>query len=700
MKRLSKTPSTARREPPQSGSRTSQAEVRAESGRPGWTRWAARADWADWKMALGVFLAALLVRVLYLLEFRRSPFFPVLLGDSQSYDQWAQRLAAGDWIGKVVFYQSPLYPYLLGVLYEIVGRDLVVARLLQGLAGAAGCALIAFAATRVFGARAGLVSGLLLAVYAPAIFYDSLIQKTSLDFLLSSALVCLIAVPVETFSNRRYWSIGLVTGALCLNRENAMFLVPLVLLWAWRREPSRRQPVLWLLFGFGLVIAPVTARNWAVGRELVVTTSQFGPNLYIGNNPEANGYYQPLLPGRGSPEFEQRDAIALAEKDAGRALNHTEVSHYWQRRAWNWMKENPGRWLELTGRRFLLFWNALEVMDTEDLGTHAGHSAVLRGTRFAFHFGLLAPLALVGLWAFRSRWREFGIFLGILGVYTLSVALFFVIGRYRYPLVPILALFAGAGAVHLATLVKSGNWRGLGPAAALLGILVVAMNLPLGSPAEMGALTRANYARAFAETGNREAAIGLYREALALTPGAPRVASALGAELAQVGRFAEAKPYLEQALLAEPDLAAAHNSLGSVHAAAGEQERAIAEFAAAAEAEPESAVFAFNLGTALSIAGRLDESIRQFSRAAALDPENAAIRNNLGIALARAGRIEESVAQLETAARLQPANPDTARNLSRARDMLQSFREAPRGEVGDPRAAGPSRSGRVGPGFW
>lgn len=647
--------------------------------------------WTGTRLAVGIFVAALLVRLAYLLEFSRSPFFALLLGDSESYDRWAQRLAAGDWLGKTVFYQSPLYPHLLGVLYELVGRDLLVARLLQSIAGAAGCSLIAYAAARVFGPREGLISGLLLALYAPAIFYDSLIQKTSLDFLLAAALVCLVAVPAAEFSSRRFLAVGLVTGAICLNRENALLLVPLVLFWAWRREPTRRSSVAWLLLGFTLVIAPVTARNWVVGRELVLTTSQFGPNLYIGNNPGADGYYQPLLPGRGGPEFEQRDAVALAEKAEGRALSHTEVSHYWQRRAWSWMKENPGRWLELTGRRFLLFWNALEVMDTEDLGTHAERSVVLRWTRSLFHFGLLAPLAFLGIWLARARRREFTLFLGVLGVYALSVSLFFVIGRYRYPLVPILALFAGPAVVHLAAGLRRRDWRGLGPAAILLAVFAMATNLPLGSPAEMGALTRANYARALSEAGRSEEAIALLLQALALTPGVPRLNAALGAELARQGRFAEARPVLEQALRADPALAPAHNAMGSVLAASGEQETAIAEFRVAAEEEPENAIFAFNLGTALSVAGRLEEAIRQFSRAAELDPDNAGIRNNLGIALARAGRLAESVEQLERAARLQPANEDTARNLDRARGLLQRAHAAPAGG-GEPHVPEHSRS--------
>ena len=70
-----------------------------------------------------VFLAAFLVRLGGALELGSGPVGQVLLGDGRQYDLWAQRLAAGDWLGDEVFYQAPLYPYFLGVLYQTFGRS-------------------------------------------------------------------------------------------------------------------------------------------------------------------------------------------------------------------------------------------------------------------------------------------------------------------------------------------------------------------------------------------------------------------------------------------------------------------------------------------------------------------------------------------------------------------------------------------------
>src|SRR5262245_38493806 len=66
-------------------------------------------------MALAVIAGfALVVRLIYLWQIRDAPFFTLLMGDSKGYDEWARRIAAGDWIGSDVFYQAPLYPYFMG----------------------------------------------------------------------------------------------------------------------------------------------------------------------------------------------------------------------------------------------------------------------------------------------------------------------------------------------------------------------------------------------------------------------------------------------------------------------------------------------------------------------------------------------------------------------------------------------------------
>lgn len=142
------------------------------------------------------FLVALTLRLIHIWQIRSSPFFDVLLGDANGYDQWAQRLAGGDWIGSDVFYQAPLYPYFLGVLYALVGRDLLGVRIIQAVIGSASCVLLAMAGARLFSRRVGLIAGLALALWAPAIFFDGLLQKSVLDLFFLCAALYLISTIV------------------------------------------------------------------------------------------------------------------------------------------------------------------------------------------------------------------------------------------------------------------------------------------------------------------------------------------------------------------------------------------------------------------------------------------------------------------------------------------------------------------------
>ena len=124
---------------------------------------------------------ALAVRFFYLWEIHDAPGFTRLVGDGVVYDDWARALAAGDWLGQGIFYQAPLYPYFLGVLYAVFGHDLLAVRIVQCILGALACALLGAAGSRLFCHTIGVFSGILLAVYPTAFFADGLIQKSSLD---------------------------------------------------------------------------------------------------------------------------------------------------------------------------------------------------------------------------------------------------------------------------------------------------------------------------------------------------------------------------------------------------------------------------------------------------------------------------------------------------------------------------------------
>jgi hypothetical protein len=114
-----------------------------------------------------------------------------LMGDSAA-DEWAQRIAGGDWLAGRVFYRRAL-PRISWASSIRCGPLFLLAGLVQAAIGSASCVLVALATARLVSRRAGIAAGLILALYAPAIFFDGLLQKSVLDVFFVSLALWLIA---------------------------------------------------------------------------------------------------------------------------------------------------------------------------------------------------------------------------------------------------------------------------------------------------------------------------------------------------------------------------------------------------------------------------------------------------------------------------------------------------------------------------
>jgi tetratricopeptide (TPR) repeat protein len=631
--------------------------------------------------AVAIFLAALTVRLVHLFQIRRAPFFELLMGDARSYHTWAQRIAAGDWIGSDVFYQAPLYPYFLGLTYAVFGETLITVRLLQAVIGSLACVLLGFTAWRLFSRQAGLAAGLMLAFYAPAIFFDGLVQKSVLDsFLICLTLALLTGLVAQATPPVRWLFVGVTLGCLTLSRENALVLAVAILVWMpWheRRLPTARvvQDAGWLLAGLAIVLLPVAARNKFVAGEFHLTTSQFGPNFYIGNNDTSSGVYQPLRFGHGDPVYERQDATELAQQATGRTLTAGEVSGYWTRRALEYIRTRPGDWLELTGRKIALIWNSAEVADTEDELTYADWSLPLRVASRVWHFGILAPLALFGVWTTWPRRGELGLFYLLPAAYVLTLVAFAIMARYRYPLVPFLILFASAGVANVGRLLEATPRQLLSGLVAVVAFAVFC-NWPVYSMAAMRSITDANVGTELQAQGKVDDAIALYRAALVRDPNDALTYSNLGTALAAKGRLEEAIAQYQRAIDLAPNDADNHYNLANALTAQGKLSDAVNQFQAALRIDSGFADAHLNLGNALTALGRSAEAAVHYRRAMELRPQMVEPVNNLGLVAAQQGRLDEAIALFQRALAIDPDFADAHSNLASALAQKGAFPEA------------------------
>ncbi|MDJ0840889.1 MAG: tetratricopeptide repeat protein [Acidobacteriota bacterium] len=632
-------------------------------------------QWTDRRFTLALFVGALLLRLIYIVEISGTPMAGVPIGDGESYDLWARDIAAGNWLGSEIFYAAPLYPYFLGVLYAVFGPNLIVVRCVQALMGAAACLMIRDASARFFDEKTGRLAGVLTAIYPTAVYFDGLIQKTSLAFFLFSCLLFILGRLKQQPGPQLTLAAGLLLGLMGITRENALILLPVLLLWFWvvfsKEPPVKRAAYTALLpAGLILVVLPVTIRNQVVAGEFTLTTSNLGTNLWIGNNPEADGCYAPLRFGRSDWKFERLDATELAEEEAGRDLTPAGVSAFWRDKTLSAIADDPGRWLMLMGRKMLLVWNAVEIADTEDIYTYSGWSVLLGLLLLVFHFGILCPLAAFGIWQTRTRWRELWPLYLIAAAYAGSVVLFFIFDRFRFPVVGVLLPFAAAG---LVTLRDSWSNRrnecliGLGIALAV----AIMTNLPLLPRADFTANSHVNVGNVLAREGDYQGAVAEFEKALAANPNLYLARIALGNAYVNTGQVQKALPHLQKAVDLNPNAPQAQSQLGLVQLVRGETRKAVASFRKAVTLDPDLQEALNNLAWVL--ATDPDETLRDGAEAVALaerardlsQGKNAGYLDTLAAAYARAGRFQDAVAAAEQAIALaeQQGDRDKAQKI-------------------------------------
>jgi tetratricopeptide (TPR) repeat protein len=532
---------------------------------------------ADWPLSL-VLVLSLAVRFAHLAFLQGSPFFTQLVLDARFYDAWAQRLAAGRWIGDAAFWVDPLYAYFLGFFYVIFGHGPLLPRVLNALLGTATVLVVALVARRLWSSRAAAVFGALaVAFFIPAIHYEGQPEKTALSIALIALGLALFLRTGATRDLRAVLSAGLVTGLAVLARGNALIFVPagaLALGLGWERDdldvgeplprPQRMRRAGVFLAASVSVIGLATAHNYAASRELVLTTTNLGVNLYIGNH-DGNeyGYYSepPFL--HPDTRTELSNFREEAERRTGRPMGDAELSRYWRDQAWEAVTADPGLAIRRTLHKLQLALNDHDVPDSEDIALVAEWSPVLRSP--ALRMGGLLPLALLGAAAGWRR-RRVRVVVVVAGLYLATLLPFFIMGRLRVQLVVPMAVLA-AGAVPW--LVQVGRARDRAALTWSVALLLLGGLAAFYQPDWMEqrissglAIGWNNLGASFTESGDEQAATQAYERAVATNDASvPAALRTLGDIYLRRREYARAEAHMRRVMELRPDSRSARAAL-------------------------------------------------------------------------------------------------------------------------------------------
>lgn len=584
------------------------------------------------RWAIVIFIVALVLRLIYLVEFSQTVLFSASIMDMKYHHQWAMAIAGGESFVDGSFFRAPFYPYLLGFFYSLFGSGDWAARILQMLMGSFSAVLVFLIGLRLFDRRTAIIAGLITAAFGTLIFYSGQLLIPTLVILLNLASILFLVRAVEKPTASDLFLAGLCLGASAIARPTILLFAGVVLIWLiYHRRRWHLKTLHVILYGLGLIlpIIPVTAHNYAASGELTLIGTYGGLNAYIGNNAESDGVSAKLPGARRDWWGMMNDASRIAEQESGRSLTDAEQSGFWYRKTLSEIINDPIIFLGHLMRKAILLGQGMELSNNFDLYFFAHQSTLLKlliWRQFLFlPWGLLVPLAIMG-WMLIGEWtRPRQVLRLFIITYVVSVVLFFVTARYRLPLAPPLILLAAYAIARFPSIVKKQSKIRLLPIAATFVIALVVCNVDL--------------------FGYGKQNDGQAYYTLALMHG-------------QRGEPDRQEYYYRRALDEDTTIAEAYSNLGLILSGRGKHDSAVGLLEQSASLTYGSYVMLYNLGYVSMKAGQIERARNLFNDVLREVPAHVSAANNLGLTYIRAGQLDSSLEVYGTLVQNVPLAPE------------------------------------------
>jgi 4-amino-4-deoxy-L-arabinose transferase-like glycosyltransferase len=347
---------------------------------------------------------------------------------------------------------TPIYPYLIAGIFKLWGIYSATAHVIIQTMNCAFSALTIFPiygiAKRTFGSGVAVSASWIWVFLPTALYYPMIwVWDTTLLALIFS-LIFWATLAMRGKSSMRSWLgySGLWVMGVLIN-PSILSLFPLFVIWlVWE---LRRAKVAWLkpvtaaLLLFAICLVPWTVRNYRVFGKLIVLRSNFGLELWLGNNLQVTDtsaqWQHPSSDREEAAKYVRMGEIAyMAEK---------------QREAVSHMRSHPAETLNMVFRRFEMNWLAFSDSPV-DVWMNGD-----RNTRFFLALNcLLSVGCLVGvLVAQRARLPEAVPYAMVLLIFPAVFYLTHASLRYRFPIDPIILILATGAAAHALSLARHRN---------------------------------------------------------------------------------------------------------------------------------------------------------------------------------------------------------------------------------------------------
>ena len=418
-----------------------------------------------------------------------------LPGSFRKYSLAAEQYLAGELPGERLVDFSAFYFHLSVLLERLLPWPETALTWLQIALAAASVALVFHLIERRVGAAWAALAALVMALDRHLLIYARILEPEV------CLLFCLLAfLMLLDRKTEMAWLAG-VAAALCLAIRPTFLPAFLLVPFYYRlrelsaTDGSAERPSVspWLKASFAF-LAPVVAmlvllalRSAAITGNPRTPMMNPGTVFFEGNNPLSQGtsaIYPPVVLAYVRHSGEEPDpahqhyrtVARAAMADSGVAGNDAagsqgksiaEVNAYWSQLALRFIRDHPGRWLELLGVKLKRAFHSFRWHDVP--------TAWKLDQRLFFvpalPFALLSALAFAGALFEVRRWRASLLYYALAAIQLAVMLFFYVSARQRLVLLPALLYFAAIAARRL---VRERAWAWL----VLVALLALTFSLP------------------------------------------------------------------------------------------------------------------------------------------------------------------------------------------------------------------------------
>lgn len=448
-----------------------------------------------WRLGLLVFSVAALVRVAACTELRNSALLHLdRWQDSEMHyvDTWARTVAGGDlllrtpldppdtgflctprpgkeppaarcsdpanaaalrrWTQTPAYWQAPLYPYIVAALYNLFEPSPRLVAAFQAFLGIVSCGFAFAIAARLFGNTAAVAAGCVAALLGTGIYYQTLLLDGTCTGLAALVTIYLLLRAVEShlpcFTGVLAGIAGATTTLLSVSTAlpvGAAF-VAAVIARSFRRERSGTARLLaGLICGLALALAPLVARNIAVGAPRLTVAARLPVDFVMGNALGATATAR-VKPNATTTAIFARAGQGLDPRaDIGGVIASTLATHPYG--------EN---WWWLAAEKFAAFFRWFEIPADANYYYFLEHVPIL--SRFLIGWSVMAGFVVLGLAAALARRVEALLLMVWVLATAAACALLFNLSLLRFPAALVATVLAGNGVATLVALERQRRY--------------------------------------------------------------------------------------------------------------------------------------------------------------------------------------------------------------------------------------------------